>query len=78
MNSFLLKSKYLFISSSSKNILKSLSSNQYLAEAGSNNNFLLKHSTGSLPHNQEIDVPLVYADYYYLEALLRYKNMNKL
>lgn len=62
----------------SKNILKSLSSNQYLAEAGSNNNFLLKHSTGSLPHNQEIDVPLVYADYYYLEALLRYKNMNKL
>jgi rhamnogalacturonyl hydrolase YesR len=61
-----------------KSMLQSLGSAQYLAKAGTNNNFILKHSTGSLPHNQEIDVPLVYADYYYLEALLRYKNMNKL
>jgi len=30
------------------------------------------HSTGHKPANSEIDVPLVYADYYYLEALLRY------
>jgi len=31
------------------------------------------HSTGAYPLNSEIDVPLVYADYYYLEALARYK-----
>ncbi len=33
--------------------------------------FLLDHSTGRLPQNDEIDVPIIYADYYYLEALLR-------
>jgi unsaturated chondroitin disaccharide hydrolase len=32
---------------------------------------ILDHSTGSKPHNSEIDVPLVYADYYYIEALVR-------
>lgn len=53
--------------------LESLASPAYLAEAGTNGNFLLKHSVGSIPHNNEIDVPLVYADYYFLEALLRYK-----
>ncbi len=58
--------------------LKSLGSNAYLAEPASNNgHFLLKHCTGSFPHNQEVDVPLVYADYYYLEALLRYTKLNK-
>lgn len=57
-----------------KHILESLSSPAYLAEPGSNCNFVLMHSVGSIPHNNEIDVPLVYADYYYLEALLRYKN----
>ena len=53
--------------------LKSLGSDGYMAEPASNGHFLLKHSTGSFPHNQEIDVPLVYADYYFLEALLRYE-----
>jgi len=33
--------------------------------------FLLDHSVGHLPHDSEIDVPIIYADYYYLEALLR-------
>ena len=56
------------------NILNSLSSVRYLSEVGQNGNFLLKHSVGSIPHNSEIDVPLVYADYYYLEALSRLKN----
>ena len=36
--------------------------------------FLLKHSVGNLRRNSEVDVPLTYADYYFLEALLRYKN----
>lgn len=55
--------------------LKSLSSPEYLATPGTNGYFILKHSTGSFPHNSEIDVPLVYADYYFLEALARYKEL---
>ena len=57
-------------------ILKSLASDEYTAKLGENNHFVLKHSVGSIPHNNEIDVPLNYADYYYLEALIRYKNSN--
>lgn len=52
-------------------ILRNLSSENYKAEIGSNNNFILKHSVGSVPHNIEIDVPIIYADYYYVEALIR-------
>lgn len=54
-----------------EHILNSLSSPEYLAEVGTNANFILKHSVGSIPHGSEIDVPLVYADYYFLEALTR-------
>jgi unsaturated chondroitin disaccharide hydrolase len=35
------------------------------------------HSTGHLPHNSEIDVPIVYADYYYMEALVRLNKMQE-
>ncbi len=56
-------------------MLRSLSSPEYRAEPGTNGGFLLKHCVGSIPHKAEIDVPLVYADYYYLEALVRYKTM---
>lgn len=52
-------------------ILKSLSSERYLAKPGTNNHFLLMHSVGHKPAKSEIDVPLVYADYYFIEALLR-------
>jgi unsaturated chondroitin disaccharide hydrolase len=51
--------------------LCSLSSPAYRAAPNSNGCFLLMHSVGNLPKNYEIDVPLNYADYYYLEALLR-------
>jgi len=54
-------------------IMNSLASEQYTAKIGENKHFVLKHSVGSIPHNNEIDVPLNYADYYYIEALLRYK-----
>lgn len=53
--------------------LKTLSSPEYLAEPGTNCNFILKHSVGNFPGNGEVDVPLTYADYYYVEALVRYK-----
>lgn len=53
-------------------ILISLSSKTYRAKAGENGGFLLKHSVGHLPAKSEVDVPLTYADYYFIEALLRY------
>lgn len=57
-------------------ILKSLSSDSYLAKVGSNKGFILMHSTGSLPNGSEIDTPINYADYYYLEALYRYMKIK--
>lgn len=56
--------------------LKSLSDKNYLAEKGTNCGFILMHSTGSLPHGSEIDTPLNYADYYYLEAMKRYSDLK--
>jgi len=56
-------------------ILENLS-NHYLAKEGEDRGFLLLHSTGSKAHNSEVDVPLVYADYYFLEALLRKQKLE--
>lgn len=53
-------------------ILESLT-NSYRSPVGENHGFILLHSTGGKPYNSEIDVPINYADYYYLEALLRSK-----
>jgi len=49
--------------------IATLSSQEYLAEPGTNGGFLLKHSVGNLHNNVEVDVPLTYADYYFLESL---------
>ncbi|RYZ22337.1 MAG: glucuronyl hydrolase, partial [Chitinophagaceae bacterium] len=57
-------------------MMESLSKN-YRASIGEAKGFLLLHSTGSKPSNSEVDVPLSYADYYYLEALLRMKKLNE-
>lgn len=54
-------------------MLQSLSSDAYRAKLGENGGFLLKYSVGSFLSNSEVDVPLTYADYYFLEALARYK-----
>ncbi len=51
-------------------------SKHYQAEPGSHHGFLLLHSTGHHPGESEIDVPLNYADYYYLEALLRKRELK--
>lgn len=56
-------------------MLHSLASPDYRAPVGSNGNFLLMHCVGSIPHHTEIDVPLVYADYYFMEALQRYEDL---
>ncbi|RFS24681.1 glucuronyl hydrolase [Chitinophaga silvatica] len=63
--------------SAAEKILNSLCSDAYLAKEGTNNHFILMHSVGSIPHKSEVDVPLTYADYYFVEALLRYKNLAK-
>jgi hypothetical protein len=57
-------------------IIESLS-NYYRAPIGEAKGFVLLHSTGARPSNSEVDVPLSYADYYYLEALLRMKKLNE-
>lgn len=57
--------------------LRTLASSTYLAEPGTNCNFILKHSVGNFPEKSEVDVPLSYAYYYFLEGLLRYKKALK-
>lgn len=57
--------------------IRTLASTHYLAGKGQNGFFVLKHSVGSLPHNSEVDVPLTYADYYFIEALIRLKGLKK-
>lgn len=56
--------------------VRRLASADYLAPEGENCGFLLRHSVGSLPAESEVDVPLTYTDYYFLEALLRLKGNN--
>jgi hypothetical protein len=50
---------------------------KYRSPLGKNKGFLLLHSVGSKPANSEVDVPLIYADYYYLEALMRSKKLKE-
>ena len=57
-------------------MLMGLSSDAYLAGKGTNGGFILKHSVGHLPAESEIDTPLNYADYYYLEAIQRYLSLR--
>lgn len=56
-------------------ILRNVSSAPYKAKDGENGGYVLSHSVGALPLNSEVDVPLSYADYYYVEALIRYKRL---
>ena len=58
-------------------ILRTLASPEYLAEPRTNGGFLLKHSVGNIPGHSEVDVPLTYADYYFLEALRNYRWIEK-
>ncbi|WP_430933900.1 glycoside hydrolase family 88 protein [Saccharicrinis sp. 156] len=56
-------------------LLSTLSSDKYWSRE--TNNAILLHSTGNHPRNSEIDVPIIYADYYFMEALLRLKRMDE-
>ena len=59
-----------------KQILETLSSSEYLAEKETNGGFLLKHCVGNMPDGTEVDVPLSYADYYFVEAMSRFINTD--
>jgi len=63
--------KYL---DASEKAIRTLASDTYRSKLGENGGFLLKHGVGFLGQNSEVDVPLTYGDYYFLEALHRYKN----
>lgn len=56
-----------------EDILRVLCSDSYLAAPGTNGDFILMHSTGAAPFNSEVDDAICYADYYFLEAIQRYK-----
>lgn len=66
------KEKKVYVNAS-ETIIRALSSDVYRAKLGDNGGFLLMHSVGFLTAKSEVDVPLSYADYYFLEALQRYK-----
>ncbi|MCR4853113.1 MAG: DUF2264 domain-containing protein [Prevotella sp.] len=55
--------------------LRTLSSDEYLAAEGEQGGFIIKHGVGHLKANAEVDVPLTYGDYYYVEALMRMKQL---
>ena len=56
--------------------IKSLASPAYRAKkVGDNNHYIIKHCTGFMAKQYEIDAPLTYADYYFIEALIRYKKL---
>lgn len=57
-------------------ILRTLSSDTYKAAIGANGGFLLMHGVGHKPAGTEVDVPLTYADYYFIEAMKRYKELR--
>jgi len=57
-------------------IIRTLSSNRFTVPYGGRGGFILDHSTGHLPKGTMIDVPLTYADYYYVEAMLRYRALS--
>ncbi len=57
-------------------ILKNLTEH-YRPSLGEMRGFLLHSSTGHKPQQSEVSVPIIYADYYYLEALLRKKSLDE-
>ena len=56
-------------------MLENLSSSAY--QSGTVNTAFLLHSVGHMPRGREIDASIMYADYYYIEALLRLRTVNK-
>jgi unsaturated chondroitin disaccharide hydrolase len=73
LSSFVEKNEAAKYKDFAEQILRSLASPAYLAPIGTNAGFLLLHNVGNMPKNYEVNTALCYADYYFLEALLKYK-----
>lgn len=71
---FTITKKQVYLDYANK-VLASLNSVEYLLDASIQAPFILKHSTGNWPKKDEMDEPIVYADYYFLEALIRQKDL---
>jgi len=67
------KKKKAFYRNEAEKMLRALTTSEYLA--GDQNDAILLHSTGNKPKSGEVDIPIIYSDYYYLEALIRLKNI---
>jgi unsaturated chondroitin disaccharide hydrolase len=59
----------------SNKVINALSSDKYLLNDTVKGPFILNHSTGNWPKKDEIDQPIVYADYYFLEAIIRKQSL---
>ena len=68
------KSKQYF--KAAETMLRTLSNSTYQAAAGTNGGFIIQHGVGHFPAGTEVDVPLTYGDYYYVEAMIRYLGMK--
>jgi unsaturated chondroitin disaccharide hydrolase len=75
LSTYLPDKKGTYYRNIAKRMLSSISTNTYLSN--SRNSAMLMHSTGNLPAGSEIDASLIYADYYYMEALIRLKHLTK-
>lgn len=67
-----LSKKYLSLA---EQMICSLASSAYRAKPNENGNFILKHSVGFMAKDSEVDAPLTYADYYFVEAMMRYRKL---
>lgn len=76
LSTFAAKDKSEEYFSAAETIIRNLSLPPYKAAAGTNGGFVLQHCVGHMPNKTEVDVPLTYADYYYVEALLRYQRLR--
>lgn len=74
LSTYLSDSKY---KETADKIIETLSTPAYRGKIGTNGYFILMHSVGSIPHKAEIDAPLNYTDYYFLEALKRKRDLEK-
>jgi unsaturated chondroitin disaccharide hydrolase len=75
LSTYLPGSKGVYYLGMAKKMLANISNSTY--RSGNHNSAMLLHSTGNLPAGSEIDASIIYADYYYMEALLRLKQLKK-
>lgn len=75
LSTYLPAEKSLEYENAAIKMLTSLSSEKY--KSGKRKPSFLLHSTGHKPAKSEIDASIIYADYYYMEALLRLKKLNE-